>query len=202
MVSMIHVNAKPEPAKFDKEVRQKGLNIMKKKGINPSMPLPKGTKLPSCWRDCLDDLHSCYGGICAYLAVYVERITGANSVDHFVSKKRRPDLAYEWSNYRLACARINSRKGDSNGIIDPFQVQNGWFCLELTTGRIYPNPDLNAQVKHEVQSTIDRLGLDDDGNRKLRSEYYTCYLSKDISSDYLKSHAPFVWMEADRQNLL
>ncbi|MCF4114192.1 MULTISPECIES: hypothetical protein [Dethiosulfovibrio] len=199
---MIHVNAKPEPPSFDKKVRQKGLNLMKKNGINPRIPLPKGTELRSCWTKCLDDLHSCYGGICAYLAVYVERITGANSVDHFVPKKKRPDLAYEWSNYRLACTRINSRKGDYEDVLDPFEVENEWFYLDLITGRIYPNPDLDDQVKRKVQSTIDRLGLDDDDNRKLRTKYYTYYLGQEISSDYLKSHAPFVWMEADRQNLL
>ena len=30
------------------------------------------------------------------------------SVDHYVAKSGRWDLAYEWSNYRLACAAMNS----------------------------------------------------------------------------------------------
>ncbi|NCC58476.1 MAG: hypothetical protein EOM17_12725, partial [Synergistales bacterium] len=179
---MIHVNPQPEPESFDKKVRQKGISFMKKNEINSHAQLPKEKTLPPYWRNCLDDLHSLYGGICAYLAIYVERITGANSVDHFVSKSKRPDLAYEWSNYRLACARINSRKGDCDDVLDPFEVENDWFHLELTTGRIYPNPDLDDHVKRKVQSTIDRLGLDDCGNRKLRSKYYNYYLKKHICS--------------------
>lgn len=199
---MIHVNPQPEPESFDKKVRQKGINFMKKNEINSHAQLPKEKTLPPYWRNCLDDLHSLYGGICAYLAIYVERITGANSVDHFVSKRKRPDLAYEWGNYRLACARINSRKGDCDDVLDPFEVENDWFRLELTTGRIYPKPNLEDRIKKKVQRTIDRLGLDENWSRKVRIKYYDDYLNEDISSDYLKSHAPFLWAEADRQNLL
>ena len=42
---------------------------------------------------------------------------------------------YEWLNYRLACSRMNSRKGVMPNILDPFEVENEWFVLELTPSR-------------------------------------------------------------------
>lgn len=65
---MIHVEAQPEPASFDSEVRQKGLAWLKKKSIPLDQQLPPKTGLEPCWRACLDDLHTSYNGCCAYLA--------------------------------------------------------------------------------------------------------------------------------------
>jgi hypothetical protein len=50
----------------------------------------------------------------------------------------RPDLAYEWSNYRLASQKINSYKGKSTAILDPFHIQPGWFVLNFTNLFIEP----------------------------------------------------------------
>ena len=119
---------------------------------------------------CLDDLHASYNGCCAYLAVFIERVTGGGSVDHFIAKSQRADLAYEWSNYRLACSRMNSRKRDYDDVLDPFEVETGWFRLELVSGRIYPSPGLPDGLKDQVVATIKRLGLDDPGNRWVSRE--------------------------------
>jgi len=43
---------------------------------------------------------------------YIEPATGAPSVDHVVPRASTWQLVYEWSNYRLAAARINSKKRD------------------------------------------------------------------------------------------
>ena len=100
---MIHVEPQPEPAGFDEKVRRKGLVYLRRKNIALDRPLPTGIELKPYWRDCLDDLHAKYRGVCAYLSVFIERVTGGASIDHFVAKSKRPDLIYEWSNYRLAC---------------------------------------------------------------------------------------------------
>ena len=199
---MIHVVAQPEPASFDTEVRQKGHSWLRKKAIPLGSPLPPKTRLEPYWRRCLDDLHSSYNGCCAYLAVYIERVTGAGSVDHFIPKSQRADLAYDWSNYRLACSRMNSRKGGFDDVLDPFEVKTGWFRLEFVTGRIYPNPKLPDKQKSAIQKTINRLGLDDVGNRNLRTGHFQKFIANHISTDHLKDHSPFVWSEAERQGLL
>lgn len=199
---MIHVTAQPEPATFDAEVRQKGLAWLRNKGIALNKPLPPNTTLEPYWRHCLDDLHVRHNGCCAYLAVFFERVTGGGSVDHFVAKSQRADLAYEWSNYRLACSRMNSRKREYDDVLDPFEVATGWFHLELVSGRIFPNPNVQPAQKDAVQAAIDRLGLDDPGNREIRARHYQEYRQGLYTADFLKRRSPFVWSEANRQGML
>lgn len=199
---MIHVVAQPEPASFDKEVRQKGLSWLQRKKLPLDQPVPPKTTIEPYWRHCLDDLHSSYNGCCAYLAVFFERVTGGGSVDHFIAKSQRADLSYEWRNYRLACSRMNSRKREYDDVLDPFEVETGWFHLEPITGRIYPNPAIPQDQQIAVQATIDRLGLDDAGNREMRARHYQEYREGFYTADFLQKRSPFVWWEAERQGLL
>ena len=199
---MIHVRPQPAPATFNQNVRQKGLKWLKKNNIALNQPLPPGTELKPYWRGCLDDLHASYQGCCAYLAVHVEMAAGGVSVDHYIPKSQRVDLAYEWSNYRLASSRMNSRKGQHTDVLDPFKVKTGWFRLELITGRIYPASGLPSDLQHGVQATIVRLGLDDGGNRALRTRHYDEYIASCVSEAHLRKHSPFVWSEAKRQGCL
>ncbi|MDH1238898.1 hypothetical protein [Stutzerimonas stutzeri] len=199
---MLHVPPQPEPASFDKKVRRPGLKYLHDQGIDLHMHLAKGTKIKPYWLKSLDDLYERYDGVCAYLAIHFERITGAGSVDHFAAKSRHAGQAYEWTNYRLACLRMNSRKNAYEDVLDPFEVENGWIQLELITGHIYPNPELGAAVFTSVRNTIKRLKLDDEGCQKVRARHYSQYVQGDVSANFLKRHSPFVWYEANRQGLL
>ncbi|WMC11484.1 hypothetical protein PU634_03745 [Oceanimonas pelagia] len=199
---MLHVTPQPEPADFDAEVRQKGLAHLKKAGIDINQPLPEGTQLQPYWRACLPALYESYQGICAYLAIHFERITGAGSVDHFVAKSARPEQAYEWSNYRLACSRMNSRKNDYDDVLDPFVIENGLFRLELISGHIYPNPELQSPLLDEVDTCIQRLKLDDEGCKEVRARHFSDYIQGFYTAEFLKQRSPFVWFEAHRQGLL
>lgn len=199
---MIHVDAQPEPAGFNKDVRQKGLAHLRQKGIALDQPLPPKAKITPYWQACLDDLHSSYQGVCAYLAVFIERITGGVSADHFIAKSRLAGLAYEWTNYRLACSTINSRKREYDDVLDPFVIGADWFHLEIVSGRIYPNPRLTDAQRAAVQATIDRLDLDDADCRELRARHYQEYREGYYTSDFLSRRSPFVHSEAARQGLL
>ncbi|TCD47202.1 hypothetical protein [Chlorobium sp. N1] len=199
---MIHVDEQPEPQSFDAEVRSKGVAWLRKNRIALDRALPKGATLKPFWRSCLDDLHVSYNHYCAYLAISIERVTGGGSVDHFIAKSKRVDLAYEWSNYRLACSLMNSRKRDYEDVLDPFEVENGWFRLELVSGRIYPDPGLPVERKETVRATIDRLGLDDAQCRATRASHFQEYLELLYPEAYLRKRSPFVWHEASRQGLL
>ncbi len=199
---MIPVQEKPAPDRFDQAVRQKGLAFLRRMEVAMDQPLPEQIQLEPYWRACLDDLHEAYGGICAYLCVYIERIVGGVSVDHFVAKSKKASLAYEWSNYRLACMTMNCRKRDYEDALDPFTILDGWFQLELVTGRIYANPEAPPDVRKQVVATIDRLGLDDLPCREMRSRHFQEYCEGFFSADFLRRHSPFVWYEARRQGLL
>jgi uncharacterized protein (TIGR02646 family) len=199
---MMPVAAQPEPDSFDAEVRQKGLAHLNKKGFPMGQPLPPKAEIEPYWRACLTDLHQAYGGICAYLGVFFERVMGGGSVDHFIAKSTSAELAYEWSNYRLACSTMNSRKREYSDVLDPFFLAPDLFRLQLSTGHIYPNPDLDAVPMRLVEETIERLGLDDSQCRELRGRWYQDYLEHQLPANYLKEKSPFVWSEANRQGLL
>ena len=199
---MIHVSAQTEPSAFDKDVRKKGLSYLGKRGFLLDQPLPPKADIEPYWRECLTDLHQVYGGICAYIGVFFERVMGGGSVDHFIAKSNNAGLAYEWSNYRLACSTMNSRKRDYDDVLDPFLLAPDLFRLQLSTGHIYPNPNLHAVPMRLVEETIERLGLDGAQCRELRSRWYQEYLEHGLPADYLKKKSPFVWCEANRQGLL
>lgn len=199
---MIPVSLAPEPSKFDATVRQPGHAWLAAHKIPRTRKLALGTELKPYWRDCLDDLHVSYAGVCAYACVFVERMTGGISTDHYVAKSRRAGLAYEWNNFRLACATMNGRKSDFSTILDPIGLAVETFWLELVTGRIYPRPSLAAAARGRAELTLETLKLDDDGWRETRARHYEEYRRHEYDERFLRKRSPFVWYEARRQNAL
>ncbi len=189
---MIRVEPQPEPPDFEDRVRQPGLQALAE---NP-------TSMPPYWRRCLGDLYVAYSGICAYACIYIDRVTGGRTVDHFVAKSSDPTVAYEWSNYRLACSLVNSRKGAFDDVLDPFEIADGWFVLEFSFLQIYPCPDLDRALQQKVQETIDRLRLGDKEFLDARAAYYDDYIGGHIDLAYLELKCPFVAKEVRRQGLV
>ncbi len=189
---MIRVQPKPEPPDFDEKVRQLGLRAQRQ---NP----PRN---PPLWRkECLHQLWEAYEGICSYLCVFIPKGSGARTVDHFVPGSRRPDLLYEWSNYRLACSLMNARKRQFEDVLDPFEVEDSWFVLDLSFLQVLPNPGLAEEPRRRVQETIDRLGLNDNECLQARANAYDVYLRNELSLDLLRKWSPFVAREMGRQGL-
>ena len=211
---MIPVTLAPEPAAFDSNVRQPGLRaIAELAGEQPDPPRTAGQpyaavaasrdeipadKFPPYWREMLDDLMDSYCRICAYLCLYIPRGTGAPSVDHAIAKSKRWDQVYEWSNYRLACSLMNARKGAAADVLDPFEVKEDWFALELVGFQVVPGCGLPDDVAKVVADTIERLQLSDPACCDARAEYAEDYWNGKILFDYLKRHAPFVARELQR----
>ena len=215
---MIPVTLAPEPAAFDSNVRQPGLRaIAELAGEQPDLPrtagrpyspvaasrdeIPAG-KFPPYWRKVRDDLMESYHRICAYLCLYISRGTGAPSVDHAIAKSKRWDQVYEWSNYRLACSQMNARKGAVADVLDPFEIGDGWFALELIEFQVLPGDGLSYEVTRAVTNTIERLRLNDPACCGVREEYAESYWNGKILFDYLERHAPFVAGELRRQHRL
>ena len=215
---MIPITPAPEPPAFDRKVRQPGLRaIAELVGEQPDPPrtagqphspvaasrdeIPAG-KFPPYWHEMLDDLMESYHQICAYLCLHISRVTGASSVDHAIAKSRRWDLVYEWSNYRLACSQMNARKGAAADVLDPFDIKEDWFALELVGFQVVPGDGLADDVTGAVANTIERLRLNDPACCEARAEYAEYYWSGDMVFDYLMRHAPFVARELRRQRRL
>lgn len=198
---MIPVVMQPEPASFDIEVRKKGKLYLSQIDLSQI----EIAKLPykPFWRQCLPQLHKAYEGVCAYLCVYIELPVGGATVDHCVAKSKQPVFVYEWSNYRLACAAMNTFKNNYDDVLDPFSLSARTFCLELTSGRIYPNPELAVtEQKLAAERTIKRLRLDAPNYRELRARHFSDFVQGYFTEAYLKRISPFVWLEAQRLNLL
>jgi hypothetical protein len=150
---MIHVDLADEPADFHKKVRLPGLSAINELvGEAPSIKRPgprrariasrrediPASKFPPFWTGAIDDLMKAYKRICAYMACYIEPVTGMPTVDHMIPKSQRWDKVYEWSNYRLACSLMNSRKNGVPHVLDPLEVETGWFELELVGFQLKP----------------------------------------------------------------
>lgn len=199
---MIPVIQQPEPIDFDARVRTPGLNWLRKHGIDPGLPPPDPKQLPTYWRNAQIDLWKAYAGVCAYLCIYFEWLSGASSTDHFIAKSRLANQAYEWSNYRLSCLGMNRNKGNFEDILDPFQIRPDTFALNLVSGRIAANPAVSPTEKALAEATIRRLKLDAPETNRMRAEHYTLYSLGEVSAAYLQRISPFVWYEAQRQGLL
>ncbi|HEX8624916.1 MAG TPA: hypothetical protein VF782_07535 [Allosphingosinicella sp.] len=124
------------------------------------------------------------------------------SIDHFLPKTLHPHLAYEWSNFRLASGRVNSSKGNLTGILDPFEVQENWFFMDIPACLLKPNPSLEAGLQGRIALTISLLRLNqDDVYVQERCNILMEYARGDISISFLGRRYPFLAKEVDRQEL-
>jgi hypothetical protein len=221
---MIHVELAPRPPGFDEEVRNPGLSAIaelvgepptivrpgprRKQAVVNGVPVTRREDLPSSafpayWQEgWLQALLAAYRRICAYVCVYIEPVTGAATVDHLIPKSVAWDRVYEWDNYRLACSVMNSRKHVAREVLDPFEIETGWFRLELVGFQVVPEPDLDAGLNQQVNDTIARLALNDEECRALRAQYAVDYWEGLIKLAYLERRAPFVALELRRQGRL
>ncbi|WP_133170127.1 hypothetical protein [Kumtagia ephedrae] len=190
---MITVIQAAEPEDFENRVRGPGRTFLE------NLPSLEDVNFTGreYWRKAIPALRNSYNAVCCYTAHWISSDTGASSADHFIARKIDPRLAYEWTNLRYCCSRLNSRKGLRN-IIDPFHVVEGMFeivfpSLFLRSGADFANNDL-------VHRTIELLGLNDDVVVSAREEYVNQYAGGS-HINHLKRHAPLLHHEILRQNL-
>ncbi|MDE0103529.1 MAG: hypothetical protein OXN89_14225 [Bryobacterales bacterium] len=124
------------------------------------------------------------------------------SVDHFLPKSKHPSLAYEWSNYRLARPKLNNNKADSEAVLDPFQVRDGWFVLDCPSCLIRPGNNAVGTTRLDVVSTIRILKLNSNELADERCRWLADFAMNLISFDYLRREYPFLAFEVDRQGII
>lgn len=199
---MIPVSLQPEPHDFDEKVRQPGHRWLAKKGIALYTPPPKASDLPDFWSHSNKHLWEAYSGVCAYLAIFFEWVTGASSTDHFVAKSRHAGDAYEWNNFRLSSLGPNRNKGKFEDVLDPVGLNPETFVINFASGEIKPNLNLSEGHKSAALKTIKRLKLDSPENNEMRARHYSEYHNGHCSLDFLKRKTPFVYNEIIRQGLI
>lgn len=197
---MIPVKQEPEPDIFDQLVRIPGKKFLKK--LSNAKPTYKQWKNQDYWKHIRFHLHDVYSGICAYSAHWIPRSSNPN-VDHFIPKSVKPELAYEWSNYRLACPLVNTLKKDYQDVLDPFIIENNWFFLDFPSLMMKVNPELPEKIREKVKCTIDRLKLNEnEAFVNDRSSWLKRFCLGEASFAQLKRDAPFIAYELERQNLV
>lgn len=192
---MIRVAQQPEYPNFDAEVRSPGTAFL------ATCPAPTSAQFrkKSFWGKAARELHAAYSGICAYTAMYLPE---QGSVDHFLPKASHPHLAYEWANFRLASGRVNNSKGSVTEILDPFQIQNDWFYMDIPACLLRPNPDIEKQLRNQISGTINSLRLNQDDNYvQDRCNILMDYARADVTIGFLERRYPFLAKEVNRQNL-
>ena len=231
---MIRVAPAPEPPEFDATVRRPGhRSVYEMCGQTPPAALERASgprfkqrtrcdpedragsvlvtrpeELPpsalhDCWRAAIPALRHAYGHLCAYSAVRILAECDA-TVDHMIPKAKDWGLAYEWSNFRLSLPRFNACKGDHTDVIDPFEVQEGWFAVELVTGTIVPGEVARGdrELQARVEATVRRLQLNGGELPESRLERIRQYHAGEVRLAYFERHTPFLAAELRRQGRL
>jgi 5-methylcytosine-specific restriction endonuclease McrA len=214
---MIRVVPASAPEDFDTRVKNRGLDAIaelvgerpkgrrrgprRKKAAETRDQIPSDY-FPPLWRDVLPDMLHAYSRFCAYLSLYIEHATGSPTVDHVIPRSKSWDKVYEWSNYRLACALVNSKKNDVALVLDRFEIEDGSFALEFFEFQVKAGATAVGELEAKVVDTIERLGLNRPECCKARREYFENYKRRDIKLDDLERRAPVIARELRRQGLL
>lgn len=196
---MIPVVPQPEPEDFDELVRKKGKKFLSK--FTDSIPTSRQWGRNDYWNEVRTHFYAAYKGICAYSVHWIP-LTANPNIDHYIPKSVNKDLAYEWSNYRLACALVNTLKGDYQDVVDPFTLKKNSFLLDFPSLLLRVNPALEPEEIGKLEKTIQRLRLNSEIFVNDRSRWLEPYCLGEIDFPFFKRNAPFIAYELERQDLL
>lgn len=175
-----------------------GYTPVKKRGdawlkANPAARRPK-----DFWSPFLFHLDEGFEHRCGYAAMLDP--TGG-TVDHYLSWKNRPDLAYEWGNFRFISHFLNSSKRDADdALLDPYLVQPGWFEILLPSLQMRVTDKVPAAHRAKAELTLKRLKLGD-GEKiiRWRQRYYEKYQAGKLDLDGLRDIAPLIADAVERE---
>jgi hypothetical protein len=181
--SMIRFDPVPEPPEFDQNARQKG-NAWLSRNVDSAK------RLPDYWSTFKPALADGFGGLCGYTAMYEP----VGTVDHYLSRKQRRDMIYEWSNYRFASGWINSSKQElDTQVLDPFEVEDDWFELQLPDLQLVLTDRVPPEIYERAAFTLERLHLrDDERVIRQRRAWYELFLEGEITLVGLERKAPLL----------
>jgi hypothetical protein len=180
---MIPVRPVRKPRGFDKKVKVPG---------NAWLAAHPGAKRPKdYWSPYLPYLEHGFRKLCGYAAMLDP--TGG-TVDHYLSCKNHPHLAYEWKNYRFASQALNASKKTADAtVLDPYEVGAGWFEILLPSLQMQLTAAVPPGWRKVAEYTLKRLKLRD-GEKiiRWRSQWYEMYRSGDLTLAGLDEVAPLI----------
>lgn len=177
----------PEPADFDTACRVPGTGWRGAKVLAGESL--KTSAFPNYWAKYEPDLARAFHERCGWGAMWIAE----GEVEHYLSRKNRPDLAYEWSNYRYIGGSLNGSKGNHDDkILDPFEVGEGWFEVLLPSMQLVATDSVPDDLREKVRFTMEKLHLRD-GTKLVRSRlrWYQSYKNGTPMSE-LEKFAPLL----------
>lgn len=100
----------------------------------------------------------------------------------------------------MALPQVNSYKGDSTDVIDPFVVTDGWFVLDFPSCLVRAAHDLSSAITEQIEKTVKVLKLNDaDPFVQERCNVAIEFLDGHLSFDFLSRRYPFLATEIRRQ---
>ncbi len=186
---MIRFEEVPQPQKFEEQARRPGLKWLRD---NPPPKRPR-----DYWSRFKPQLADGFWNLCGYSCMYEP----VGTVDHFLSCKHERRLAYEWSNYRFSASWINSSKQNvDSGVLDPLEVEDGWFEIHLPSLQLVLTDRVPEALKSKAQFTIERLHLIDDMRViRQREQWYQLYCEGKLNLECLRKCAPLIATAVEKQ---
>ncbi len=180
---MIRVGRVPEPPAFDREARQPGQAWL---AARSDVKRPK-----DFWSPFKNELRDGFRSLCGYAAMFDP--TGG-MIDHYLSYRNHPHLAYEWSNYRFASSTMNSIKNRADeAVLDPYEVEDGWFEIILPSLQMRTTEHVPPELRARAEATLSRLRLRDDERLiRWRQSWYEMYRDGELTLDGLQRVAPLI----------
>lgn len=171
-----------EPANFESDCRTPGKEWLANN--------PTSENFPNHWTQFQPELAEGFHDRCGWWAMRL----ADGDVDHFLSKKKRRDLTYEWSNYRYIAGTVNSSKKTwDDQLLDPFEIQDGWFEVLLPSMQLVTTANLPAALLPKAKLTIEKLHLDNGRKvRRNRQRWFEDYKAQKITFAGLQDFAPLV----------
>jgi hypothetical protein len=183
---MIPVPRPPRPPNFDRDCLTPGNQWL------AAHPNARANSFPAHWTKFSGELEAGFGFRCGWWAMEIQ----SGTVDHYLSKNKAAHrhFVYEWDNYRHAAPTLNSSKKElDDQVLDPFEVQPGWFKVLLFSMELVRTEAVPENLRTKADFTIKRLHLDKGPKlRLLRKRYYEKYKSAKINLAALQEFAPLV----------
>jgi hypothetical protein len=185
-----------EPPDFDAQVRQPG-NDWLSQHLGEDGKLPQGQRPPDRWSSFKAQLARGFDNLCAY-SVMLDLV---GTVDHYLSCKNHPGLAYEWNNYRYSSGWINSSKGTQDeAMLDPFQVEDDWFEILLPSLQLILTDAVPLEERDRARFTLERLHLEHDERvLRQRRQWYEMYQRGELPLEGLERVAPLIAQAVRKQ---
>ena len=183
---MIPVNPVPEPLNYRNEAYLPGLKWLDEH--------PDSKRPDDKWSPYYNHLADGFSDRCGYWGTKIS----SGEVDHFISWKTakdtgRPNLAYEWSNFRFSSSSANGHKGNADDrVLDPYEIPEDWFEIILPSLQFKLTNKVPHALRGKALYTLTTLHLQKGKALRNRRNIYTMYQENKLTLKGLKDWAPLI----------